>query len=120
MGRWMFAICAAGLLQGCGSYDGTLAGDPGREIFGVTAYQPKQGENVTPVATASAQRKLDWEESQICSLGALHVRQDVEPGDPQKDIVDRLDRCQPYELSIFGVSLAHLVPTVPITYNRTN
>jgi hypothetical protein len=116
MGRWIVVICAAGLLQACGTYDGTLPGNPGREVFGVSAHQPNldQGDNATPAASVAADRKLDWEESQLCTLGTVPVREDVEPGDADKQIVDRQVRCRPYEFSMFGYSLAHLIPPIPV------
>jgi hypothetical protein len=114
MGRWIVAVCAAGLLQACGTFSGTVSGDPGREIVGVMAHQPDQGDAAAPAPSPAADRKLDWQQSQLCSLGAMPVREDVEPGDADQQLVDRLVRCQPYEFSIFGVSLAGIVPQVSI------
>jgi hypothetical protein len=114
MRRWMVVVCAAGLLQACGSVDGTLPGNPGREIFGVSTHQPNlnQGDNATP--TQAADQRLDWEQSQLCTLGTLQVREDVEPGEADQQLVDRLARCHPYEFSMFGFSFAHLVPPIPL------
>jgi hypothetical protein len=114
MSRWLFVICAAGLLQACGTFGGTVAGDPGREVFGVVAHQPDASDGATPASEATptdaADKKLDWEASQICTLGSMRVSEDVEPGDGGKQLVDRLVRCRPYGLSAFGVSFVGIVP----------
>ena len=116
MRRWMVAVCAAGLLQACGTYDGTLPGNPGRDVFGVSTHQPNAnpGDNATPTPTQAAEQRLDWEQSQLCSLGAVQLREDVEPGDADEQLPDRLVRCRPYEFSMFGYSFAHLVPPLPL------
>jgi hypothetical protein len=105
MGRWMVAICAAGLLQACGTIDGNVAGNPSREAIGVAIHQPNQADSATPAATPAAERKLDWEQSQLCTLGATRLSQDVEPGEAEQQIVDRQLRCTPYQFSVFGVPL---------------
>jgi hypothetical protein len=116
MGRWIVMVCAVGLLQACGSFDGTLPAVPGRETFGVSTHQPNldQSDNATPAASQAAEHKLDWEASQLCTLGTVPVREDVEPGEAGMQLPDRLVRCQPYEFSMFGYSLAHIVPTIPL------
>jgi hypothetical protein len=114
MRRWMVVVFAAGLLQACGSFDGTLAGNPGREIFGVSTHQANLNQGDTATASQAAEQRLDWEQSQLCSLGTIQVREDVEPGDAGEQLNDRLVRCQPYELSVFGFSLAHIVPPIPL------
>ena len=113
MRRWMVVVCATGLLQACGSFDGTLPGNPGREIFGVSNHQPNMGQGDSATPSQAAEQSLDWQQSQYCTLGTVPVREDVEPGDAGEQLVDRLVRCQPYEFSMFGFSFAHLVPPVP-------
>jgi hypothetical protein len=110
MGRWAFAVCAALLLQACGTFEGTLPPVPNREVIGVSARQPNPGENVTPAPTAAANRKLDWEESQLCTLGPVRVSEAAEPGDADQQLVDRQVRCAPYEFSMFGLSFGNLIP----------
>jgi hypothetical protein len=115
MRRWMVVVCAAGLLQACGTYDGALPGNSGREIIGVSTHQPSQnpGDAATATPTQAAEQRLDWQQSQLCSLGTVPVREDVEPGVADQQLVDRLVRCQPYEFSMFGFSFANIVPHVP-------
>jgi hypothetical protein len=110
MGRLLFAVCTAGLLQACGTVGGSVAGDPSREMIGVAAHQPNQGDNeddtVIPPSTPAADRKLDWQQAQLCSLGVERVGEAVEPGEAGQQLVNRPLRCSPYQLSIFGVPLS--------------
>lgn len=103
MGRWLVIAAVAGLLGACGTFDGTLPGDPPREVFGVSASQPQAADATTaqPKAVATDQ----WQTGQICTRGYDRLRQDVEAAGDNMQLVDWQLRCRPYALSIFGVSL---------------
>jgi hypothetical protein len=114
MGRFLLVAGLAATLGACGSFDGTVTGDLNREVLGVAAPQPAGAD--TPVASDSATAADVWKTSQICTLGYDRLSEDVEPAELDRQLVDWQLRCKPYELSIFGVSLANQWPLTPWPY----
>jgi hypothetical protein len=104
----ILAVGVAGLLAACSTFAGSVPGDPSRDNLGVAAHQPTLGEG-GDVAPAIA-RQLDWKLSQICTLGHEPARQDLEPAERDEQLVDWQLRCSPYELSVFDLPLAGIVP----------
>ncbi|MGH7087894.1 MAG: hypothetical protein ACREFQ_03250 [Stellaceae bacterium] len=103
-------ICAAALaLAGCGSFAGMVPGAPERDVLGVSADQPRNEATAT-TATAAATRKLAYKQSQLCTNGVDPVRQDVEPAQQGRALVDWQLRCRPYHFTVLGQDLAGLVP----------
>jgi len=108
MVRWLGAIALAALLAGCGSFDGSLPGDPAREIFGIST--PQSGAENNTAVSPEAAKALAWKTRQVCTGPDQLQREDVEPAEPPRQLVDRQIRCSPYRLSILGVDLSGLSP----------
>ena len=106
--RWLGVPALVALLAGCGSFDGTLPGDPAREVFGISTPQPGAETNTT--VTPEAAKVMAWKVRQICTTPAQRQREDVEGAEPPRQLVDWQLRCSPYRLSILGVDLAGLSP----------
>lgn len=105
MGRWLMSAVLAAMLAGCGTFDGSVPTDPARVTFGVSATQPGVGEFAAP--DAQSLQTLQWKVSQICTHGYRLQRQAVDPGQDGMQFADWQLRCNPYGLSVLGVSLAH-------------
>ena len=108
MSRWPSLVATAALLAACGSFDGTLPGDPAREVFGIST--PQRGAEGNTTVTPEATNALDWKVRQICSTPSAIQREDVEAAEPPRQLVDRQLRCSAYRLSILGVDLSGLSP----------
>jgi hypothetical protein len=108
MGRLIWIAMVGALVASCGSFDGAVPGDPAREVLGVSAHQP--GSSAAPTVDGDTARKLDWKVSQLCTGGYVGRAQALEPAENDQLLVDWKLRCRPYELSIFGVSVAGLAP----------
>jgi hypothetical protein len=105
----ILAIGLTGLVAGCGSFDGTVRGDPSRDVVGVSMHQPSEGAGVA--VDPAVARTLDWKASQLCTLGYQPTAQDVAPAEGDKEFVDQKFRCNDYALSILGVRLGGVVPS---------
>jgi hypothetical protein len=105
----ILAAALAGLVAGCGSFDGTVPGNAARDTVGVAMHQPSEGEGVA-VDPAIA-RTLDWKASQLCTLGYKRVALDAPAAEGDQQIVDQELRCNDYALSILGVRLGGVVPS---------
>ena len=106
----ILAAALAGLVAGCGSFDGTVRGNAARDSLGVAMHQPSEGEGVA-VDPATA-RALDWKASQLCTLGYKQVSLDAPPAEGDKQIVDQQVRCNDYRLSILGIPLSGIPQAV--------
>ena len=106
----ILAAGLAGLVAGCGSFDGMVRGDPGRDVIGVSMHQPSEGEGVA--VDPAVARTLDWKASQLCTLGYRPTTEDVAPAEGDKEIVDQQFRCNDYALSILGVRLSGIPQAV--------
>ncbi len=105
MDRWLAIAALAGLLGACNSFDGTLPGDPPREVFGVSSPQAKVGDATT--AQPKTVATLHWQADQICTRGYDRLREDAEATGGDFQLIDWQLRCHPYVLSIFGIPLAN-------------
>jgi hypothetical protein len=105
MGRWLTVAALAALLAGCGTFDGTLPGDPAREVFGVATTQAGTSEYASPTTASLA--TLQWKTNQICTAGDSLVRQAVDPGQNGMQFADWRLRCRPYSFSFLGISFAN-------------
>jgi hypothetical protein len=100
----------AALVAGCGTFSGTVPGDASRDGFGVSMHQPSEGAGV-PVDPAVA-RTLDWKARQLCTLGYRQTGLDVAAAEGDEELVDQQLRCNDYSLSILGVQLGGIVPSL--------
>ncbi len=90
MGRFLYLAVLTALLAGCVP----IGLDPSRDEFGVSAARPDGG-TTAPGNTETAQ--LDWKASQICIRGYAKTRQDVEPAEASRQLVDMKLRCGHYD-----------------------
>src|SRR5665213_3106675 len=107
------AILTAGLVAlvaGCGSFNGTVRGDPSRDGLGVSMHQPSEGEAVA--VDPAVARTLDWKARQLCTLGYRPTTSDIVPAEGDKEVVDQKFRCNDYSLSVLGVQLGGIVPSL--------
>ena len=107
------AILSAGLaalVAGCGTFNGTVPGDPSRDGLGVSMHQPSEGEAVA--VDPAVARTLDWKARQLCTLGYRPTASDIVAAESDKEIVDQKFQCNDYSLSVLGVQLGGVVPAL--------
>ncbi len=117
MRRWMVVVCAADCSRRAAPFDGTLPGQsrPRNLWRGHASAEPEPGTDNADGRRRRPSSGSTGSRASFAALGATsRLREDVEPGDADQQLVDRLGRCQPYEFSMFGVSFAHLVPSVSL------
>jgi hypothetical protein len=110
MGRGIASAAALLMLAGCGSFIGRVPPDNNRLVLGVTADEPRGESDAAPPVLPAAAATLAYKESQICTRGFEPLRQDVEPAQQGRAMVDWQFRCKPYDFSLLGLDFAGLVP----------
>ena len=90
MGRFLYLAVLMVLLAGCVP----IATDPARDTFGLSTGRKDAGSAAPADAEAA---KLAWKASQICIHGNDQIRQDLEPAEAGRQIIDIQLRCGHYD-----------------------
>jgi len=90
MGRFLYPAVLMVLLSGCVG----IASDPARDEFGLSTARADAG-TAAPGDTDAA--KLAWKASQICVRDYAQTKQDIEPAEASKQMIDMKLRCGHYD-----------------------
>jgi hypothetical protein len=92
MCRWPVIAAVALLAVGCATPRA-----PDRLVFGVSGDRPAGTSSVAD--DEEMRRFLDWNVSQICTLGYDSLKVETLPAEDGKQLVDEEVRCRDYRLS---------------------
>jgi hypothetical protein len=101
-------------LAGCGSFERSVATNPDRTVFGVSAAQQAGAPD------ADSAKLLDWKTAQTCTTGVVIVKQDAIAAENNQQIVDREIRCRPYQFSFFPADRSILPDGVVVPSSWTS